>query len=309
MPLSDTARPITTAGQLPTLLIVGDPIGLDVAREALVELELGWEVVFADSAADAHATADVRPADVILIDLANPHVDGVALVDALHVRCPHAPIVLMTAPYGVSVALEAMRKGAANHFPRDLLDSEPAAVLETLRATAQAHCRRRQAANRLTSVSFEFTLDNDLAQVPAVVGRVADACVEAGLCDRLAASRVAVALEECLANAIVHGNLEVPGELRQRGEAAYHREIQDRRGRHPYAGRRATLSAHIAPTKAEFVVHDDGPGFDVSGVPDPTDESGVFRVGGRGILLMRSFMTEVHFSDRGNRVTLVKRKG
>jgi hypothetical protein len=55
--------------QLPSLLIVGDPSGLAVNREALVELELGWEVMFAGSAFEAHAIPAVRDIDVILIDL------------------------------------------------------------------------------------------------------------------------------------------------------------------------------------------------------------------------------------------------
>ena len=41
---------------------------------------------------------------------------------------------------------------------------------------------------------------------------------------------------------------------------------------------------------------------------DQISRDNLFRVGGRGILLMRSFMTAVQFSDRGSRVTLVKRR-
>ena len=297
------------AVRLPTLLIVGDPNGLNVARDVLIELELGWEVVFAGSADDAQDVAGLRAVDVILIDLGNPQVEGVGLVESLHGLLPHTPIVLMTAPYGVSVALEAVRKGAVNHFPRDLLDSEPAAVLETLRAAARDHHQRRQAAARLDHLSLQFALANDRKQVPAVVHRVAEACLEAGLCDRAAATRVGVALEECLLNAIVHGNLEVSSALRQEDESAYDRQIEERRARRPYAERRVTLTARISRTEGVFVVEDEGPGFDVSKLPDPTDPEHLFRLGGRGILLMRSFMTAVQFGDRGNRVTLVKRRG
>ena len=134
------------ACDLPKLLIVGDPNGLNIAREALVELELGWEVVFAGSAFDAFDIPTMRAVDVILIDLGNPHIEGVELVDGLHSQFPHTPIVLMSAPFGVNVSLECMRKGATNHFPRDLLESEPTAVLETLRAAAGDHHRRRTAA-------------------------------------------------------------------------------------------------------------------------------------------------------------------
>ena len=310
--LPTTLFAVETSGPpapLPTLLIVGDPAGLNVAREVLVELELGWEVVFAESAADAQAIPAVRAVDVILVDLGNPHLDGVDVVDALHTRYPPIPIVLMSAPYAVSVALDAVRKGAVNHFPRDLLDSEPAAVLETLRAAAQDHQRKARAAKLLAHQAFEFTLDNDRSQVPAVVGRLADAAVEVGLCDRPTATRVGVALEECLLNAIIHGNLEVSSDQRHGDEAHYDRQIEERRHRSPYAERRVTVSARLSRTEGVFVVQDEGPGFDVRTIPDPTDPANLFRVGGRGLLLMRSFMTAVQFGDRGNRVTLVKRRG
>jgi CheY-like chemotaxis protein len=293
---------------LSKLLIVGDPNRLNVAHEALVELELGWDVIFAGSTFDALDVPSVRNIDVVLVDLGNPHVEGVELVEALHSRFPHMPIVLMSAPYGVRDALECMRKGAVNHFPRELLDSEPAAVIETLRAVAIEHERRRIALERLDNLYFEFTLGNERTDVPVIASRLAEAAVETGVCDRGAGCRVAVALEECLLNAIIHGNLGVSSDLRQHDEADYYREIEARKSQFPYANRRVKLTARISATEAAFVVQDEGVGFDVNQVPDPTDPENLFRVGGRGILLMRSFMTTVHFADGGRRVTLVKRR-
>jgi CheY-like chemotaxis protein/anti-sigma regulatory factor (Ser/Thr protein kinase) len=303
----DTSSP-SQAGELPTLLIVGDPTRMNVAREALVELELGWDVAFANSTCDALDVPAVRQTDVILVDLGNPHIEGVELVEALHSRFPHTPIVLMSAPYGVRDALDCMRKGAVNHFPRDLLDSEPAAVLETLRAAAHEHAYRRTALARLDSANFEFTLGNDRADVPTVASWLTDAAVEAGVCDRGASSRVAVALEECLLNAIIHGSLGISSDLRQNDESDYYRAIEARRTQFPFSGRRVKLTARISATEASFVVQDEGAGFDINQVPDPTDPENLFRVGGRGILLMRSFMTTVDFADGGRRVTLVKRR-
>ena len=58
---------------------------------------------------------------------------------------------------------------------------------------------------------------------------------------------------------------------------------------------------------AEFVIEDQGSGFDPGSLPDPTDPANLERVSGRGVLLMRTFMDEVDFSERGNRVTMRKR--
>jgi anti-sigma regulatory factor (Ser/Thr protein kinase) len=66
------------------------------------------------------------------------------------------------------------------------------------------------------------------------------------------------------------------------------------------------VTARLTPARAAFVVHDQGPGFDVARLPDPTDPMFLERPSGRGVLLMRTFMDEVRYNATGNRVTLVK---
>ena len=43
----------------------------------------------------------------------------------------------------------------------------------------------------------------------------------------------------------------------------------------------------------EMTVRDQGEGFDVDEIPDPTNPENLLKVNGRGILFMRSFMDEV----------------
>jgi serine/threonine-protein kinase RsbW len=92
---------------------------------------------------------------------------------------------------------------------------------------------------------------------------------------------IKLALEEALVNAIKHGNQ------------------MDR-----------TKKVHIAyqllPDRFHVQITDDGPGFDPSDVPDPTAFENLERPCGRGLMLMRHYMTEVAFNERGNRVTMSK---
>ena len=53
-----------------------------------------------------------------------------------------------------------------------------------------------------------------------------------------------------------------------------------------------------------YTVRDEGPGFDPASLPDPTDPANLDRPCGRGLLLMRTFMDNVIFNDKGNEVTL-----
>jgi serine/threonine-protein kinase RsbW len=54
-------------------------------------------------------------------------------------------------------------------------------------------------------------------------------------------------------------------------------------------------------------VQDEGSGFDPAGVADPLSTGGLERLCGRGLLLMRRYLSSVRYNDRGNAVTLCKR--
>jgi anti-sigma regulatory factor (Ser/Thr protein kinase) len=57
----------------------------------------------------------------------------------------------------------------------------------------------------------------------------------------------------------------------------------------------------------EYVIRDEGPGFDPTKLPDPTDPVNLERPCGRGLLLMRTFMDAVKYNKTGNQVTMSKR--
>jgi serine/threonine-protein kinase RsbW len=96
---------------------------------------------------------------------------------------------------------------------------------------------------------------------------------------------VHLALEEAVVNAIKHGNkLDL--------------------------NKRVTVSCKVSPERFWIRVADDGNGFDPHSVPDCTDEDHLHMPNGRGLLLMRCYMSRVEYNDRGNVVTMEKqRKG
>jgi len=55
-------------------------------------------------------------------------------------------------------------------------------------------------------------------------------------------------------------------------------------------------------------ISDGGEGFNPELVPDPTLDENLEKPTGRGIMLMRAYMDEVVFNEKGNEVCMVKRK-
>jgi serine/threonine-protein kinase RsbW len=106
------------------------------------------------------------------------------------------------------------------------------------------------------------------------------ALLSAVACSPRIRSGVRLALEEVIVNGLRHGN---------RGDPSKSVRVRYR----------------IGPESVLAEVEDEGPGFDPSCILDPTLPENRERPGGRGLLLMRHFMTWVLFN--GNRVTLYKR--
>lgn len=92
---------------------------------------------------------------------------------------------------------------------------------------------------------------------------------------------IKLALEEAIINAIKHGN-----KLDQT--------------------KRVHVEWKITPEIAEIIIEDEGPGFNRDAVPNPTDDSNLEKLTGRGILLIETYMSNVEYSKGGRRVRLVR---
>ena len=129
------------------------------------------------------------------------------------------------------------------------------------------------------------------------------------LVDKAGLIRVGTALHEALVNAMEHGNLELTSELRESEHASDYRKLVDeRRQLPPYCDRRVLVIARFSRQEGIFVVRDDGNGFDPAKLADPRDPANLQKCSGRGLFLIRTFMDEVRFNDRGNEITMIKRR-
>jgi serine/threonine-protein kinase RsbW len=90
-----------------------------------------------------------------------------------------------------------------------------------------------------------------------------------------------LALEEALVNAVKHGNQLDPN-------------------------RTVRVHYRVCDQRADITVEDQGTGFNPAELPDPTACENLERCSGRGILLMRAYMSSVVFNPQGNKVTLTK---
>jgi CheY-like chemotaxis protein/anti-sigma regulatory factor (Ser/Thr protein kinase) len=267
----------------------------------------GFGVRYAAGGAEALTEiARARPA-IVLTDLDMPGLDGLELVAAVRREHPNLPVVLMTALGSEGLSVTALRAGAASFVPKRRLAADLADTLRAILELAAGAQGRTSAVDPLGVHELEIVLDNDVALLPDVVGQLEADLARLG-CDETEVIQIGVALREALVNAIQHGNLELGSELLDVDGAAFDERARARRAEPPYAARRVRVVARYDRGEIAYTITDDGPGFDPSALPDPTDPANLERVHGRGLLLIRTFMDEVVHGGRGNVLTMRKRR-
>jgi serine/threonine-protein kinase RsbW len=94
---------------------------------------------------------------------------------------------------------------------------------------------------------------------------------------------VHLTLEEAFLNAVRHGNKMDPN-------------------------KKVKIDYSVSSEKVEITITDEGEGFEPEAIEDPRFGKGLYEPGGRGLLLMNSYMDIVQYNEGGNSVHMVRYK-
>jgi serine/threonine-protein kinase RsbW len=117
-----------------------------------------------------------------------------------------------------------------------------------------------------TAQRLEVTLDTTIESVDLAEGIATRVAESAGFSEE-DVHKLSMAVREGAINAFTYGNSQDPR-------------------------KKITLVVEIQPEKLVFHIMDEGPGFEISEIPDPLAEENLLRTSGRGLFLMRAFTDE-----------------
>jgi CheY-like chemotaxis protein len=267
----------------------------------------GWSTDVAENGQQAmNLLAPGQLPDLILTDMQMPEMNGLELVRAVKRDYPGVPVILMTAQGSEALAVKALQVGADSYVPKALLADDLIETVDRVLALAGERKNQQSLLRHMQSLNCSFTLSNDPKMLTSLVSFVQGIIHDAQLFGEAERLRVGVAFEEALLNAAYHGNLEVSSTLRETDHSAYYALARVRAETPPYNTRSIRVDIEVGPNGINYTIEDEGPGFDPSKLPDPTDPANLERPCGRGLLLMRTFMDEVRYNDKGNRVMMRK---
>jgi serine/threonine-protein kinase RsbW len=95
---------------------------------------------------------------------------------------------------------------------------------------------------------------------------------------------ISLSLEEAMANAFNHGHKHLPPTVT------------------------VTVRYRVTDENVFLSVQDQGPGFKPEDVPDPTLDENIERTSGRGIMLIRAYMSQVEYREHGKRLDMTYRR-
>ena len=274
----------------------------------LLERE-GFVVQSAEDGVQAMAAIENNMPMLVVTDLQMPEMNGLELVASVNQTIPSLPVILTTSQGNEKIASQALKAGAASYVPKRELNETLIPVLQQVMAVNKAAKAVPAVAQNAVESTITLEVTNDEGQIPDIISRLELPMVELDLFDEGERMQIAMALDEALLNAMIHGNLEVSSELRQNDDGApYVNMIAQRKEETPYKDRKVTIKLEATNEQVTFTIRDDGPGFDAAALRDPTDPENIERAGGRGLLLINAFMDEVSHNEVGNEIRMTKRK-
>jgi serine/threonine-protein kinase RsbW len=131
-----------------------------------------------------------------------------------------------------------------------------------------------------TPTSYSIVVESKPSEVVRVCEEVLARLTEKGFGkDDIFAVRLT--LEEAFLNAVRHGNKMDPS-------------------------KNVRVDYSVSKDKLEITITDQGEGFKPDNVEDPRFGDNIFKPGGRGLLLMNSYMDMVKYNEQGNSVYMVR---
>ena len=242
----------------------------DDLASALEEVfrEMGHSVVSLESRADAMEVTNFEQFDLVITDLD---------VQSTRLTLSNGDGKLTDG----SEHVKAFKVSAANFARHEFEETQLKEIVATVLDYKTRHIDTKELIQGLHE-HIEFELPSAISLMHIVLEYLMKRVEKLGVI-KSEQSNLFVALDEAFVNAVKHGNKFDSKKL-------------------------VRIIADASASEARFTIEDEGEGFDVNSIPDPLDPSNLFKTSGRGVLFIYNIMDEVKYNERGNRLTMIKKR-
>jgi serine/threonine-protein kinase RsbW len=233
----------------------------------------GHRVKILENRDEAVELLERKDFDLVITDLDGEHLHPPA--NGADASC------LPRAPEDTRSAIKAFKICLSNYNEDDFSEDELRFLVETI-LNNKAKCVDKKELIQELHEKIVFEVPSVISIMHSILDYLMKRVEKVGVVNP-ETSNLFVALDEAFVNAVKHGNKFDANKL-------------------------VRITADVSPEEARFTIEDEGDGFNVAEIPDPLDPQNLFKTSGRGVLFIYNIMDEVKYNERGNRLTMVKRK-
>ncbi|HRP69938.1 MAG TPA: ATP-binding protein [Turneriella sp.] len=291
----------------PPVLIIDPDIAL---QEILGEiLRNRFRIFAAANIAAAKEVMQGEEPDLVFIELQLPNESAIDFIEQTKRSKANTQFIVITDNATVENAISALRHGAFDFLKKPFEIEDIARIVEKFFSITKNREVDYDIYSSIIAESRTFELPTNFALVSTFMSEIMHIVSRFSGIDKKATLTIRLSLYEMLVNAMEHGNLEVDYEMKKKlldEVVDYQRFLEERAKQTSYNERKVLVSYHYDAKSISFTITDEGPGFDVSKVPNPHASENLESLNGRGIFISRVNMTRVTYNDKGNSVTLYK---
>lgn len=289
---------------MPMILVADDSeIDRRIISEVLQKEPLDWLIEVVDSAEEAIRLMKEMAFDVIITDVLMSGLSGLELLNHVHKQPHRVPVIVISGQNDQEAAINALQQGAASFVSKTDLNSRLGEVVKQVLDAASREQNYQSMISCAQEMRFHFELQNDPGLIKAMVGMVQQMAEGMQILSSEAQTRLGVALDEAILNAMCHGNLELSQKDMKEVHAHHHADeiiecVDKRREESPFCNRRVHVKIGMTRDGIKVIVQDDGEGFQTEALSKEDST--------RGITLIKNLVDQASFNDLGNELTLVK---
>ncbi|NKB33003.1 MAG: response regulator [Pseudomonadales bacterium] len=244
--------------------------------------------------------------DLVFSDIKMPEMDGLTFLEKVRNNDLNIPVILISGQGDLESSIRALKLGALDFIVKPVYLKSVDEALQKIETAIAVEKESLSALSLLQEQSIALSCDSNLSHIRRIISYfnkfTQDICANYNL----DGNKIAICLQECLTNAIIHGNFGVDSNMKEQDWAAFDNLIKERENQPEYSGKQVNIRFEHTPEKLQFDIADDGIGFDPQELPDPTNPESWLKLSGRGILFIRSYMDEVKWNEVGNRIVMTK---
>ena len=244
--------------------------------------------------------------DVIISDIQMPNMDGLELLSTIRKDKSDTIFIITTAFGSEDYAIEALRRGANNYLKKPIRKNSLVNLLEKYKSIVEGHKLAQKARGKILRKDISIEFETNISHVPAIISRLIS---ELGVkLDDSEITDIELGLDELITNALEHGNMGITFDEKVKASNSntmlelYEKKLRNKE----FAARKLRVHYKLRSDYCEWLIEDEGTGFDWRLIPDPTQSSQLMELNGRGIFITHFLFDEMEYMGKGNMVRVRK---